>query len=172
METSASFCKCHWKDWGCFPKYTVEENKHINIIMAVYEKYSKGNFFSLYSQQIGRVSVAFPASLWDGNFAGLFQNVLFFGPKGILNQAKMTPGFTASFPLFQPPLVLLPIFFFFFLMLNLYWEALETDLCLVLGFLCVFFFSHRIHFLSVKEVLASLLASTAKTYIKSNQIGK
>lgn len=25
-----------------------------------------------------------------------FQNVLFFGPKGILNQAKMTPGFTAS----------------------------------------------------------------------------
>lgn len=29
-----------------------------------------------------------------------FQNVLFFGPKGILNQAKMTPGFTApSLPL-------------------------------------------------------------------------
>lgn len=48
------------------------------------------------------------------NFAGLFffflfQNVLFFDPKGILNQAKMTPGFTTSS---RPPQ--LPLLFFFF----------------------------------------------------------
>lgn len=101
-ESSASCCRCHWKDWGCFPKYTVEENKHINIIMAAYEKYSQGNFFSLYSQQMGRVSVAFPSTLQDwilqGSFFFLFQNVLFFYPKGILNQAKNDTWIYSFFP--------------------------------------------------------------------------
>lgn len=158
-ENSASFCRCHWKDWSCFPKYTVEKNKHVNIIMAVYEIYSKGNFFSLYSQQTGSVSSFFFSPL-RLSFAGIFQNVPFFGPKGILNQAKMTPGFTASSSPPHPALPLSPpsssypclLFLFldnaeFILRKNYVWY---WDFC---GF------SYSIHFLSVKEVLASFLAS-------------
>ena len=130
------------------------------------KKYSKGNFFSLYSQQMGRVSVVFSSTLWDWILQGFFQTVLFFGPKGILNQAT-TPGFTASFPFLPTPTCSSSSFW---IMLNLFGEASEKELCLVWGFLWGFLphpFSE-----SVKEVLASLLTSTGETYIKITQNGK
>lgn len=80
--------------------------------MAAYEKYSQGNFFSLYSQQMGRVSVAFSLNPLRLNFAGLYfffpQNVLFFDPKGILSQAKNDTWIYSFFP--SPQLPLLPFF--------------------------------------------------------------